>query len=199
MSSNTNLYVEADGHLIGFAYSCLANLRESTSSIKPISSELDRALCEKPVGTSCSVLALIVALCCSAMSATEEPVAVEPSPVPAAAGADDAPYVEPGETAPDADSAPAPEEAPAPAPPAKPASSPEKKIARPAKPRSSMPGKGKKTDGEPKSFQPGDIVLSRLKGYPPWRESFYRFLLDRTAELGNFAYHAFDVAPSRDT
>ena len=54
--------------------------------------------------------------------------------------------------------------------PTKPTSSPAKKVARSAKPRS-MQGRGKVAHSELRNFKPGDIVLSRLKGYPPWRES----------------------------
>ena len=105
------------------------------------------------------------------MSAPEQPPPVEPSPAPIPEDAEDAPYVQP--EADDGPSAPAPIEAEAEPsgvtkPPLKSApSSSKKKIARPAK---STPGK--KGDGEPKSFRPGDIVLGRLKGFPPWRESF---------------------------
>lgn len=53
-----------------------------------------------------------------------------------------------------------------------------KKIARPSVPgakkgaSSGGAGASKKASGAAadKSFNPGDIVLARLKGYPPWRE-----------------------------
>lgn len=50
--------------------------------------------------------------------------------------------------------------------------------AKTAKPRASTAGNGnKKSNGSAqastgdKKFEYGDIVLARLKGYPPWRES----------------------------
>ena len=94
------------------------------------------------------------------MSDTE--AAVEASP-----RGEDAPYIEPENQAVDH----AAEDEPSNSKKPKSASSPVKKIARPAKPRSSVPSKGKRPDGELKAFKAGDIVLSRLKGYPAWRES----------------------------
>lgn len=72
------------------------------------------------------------------------------------------------------------EAAPKPASRTRPSSTvdPKKKIARPSvsgakKGASSGAGGASKKAAAPaasKDFNPGDIVLARLKGYPPWRE-----------------------------
>ena len=125
------------------------------------------------------------------MSASEEPRPAALSPDPIAET--EAPEVDAAAAVPDAeedDAAFVPpsgedEAAPPAEPPAAPqrsTSSPVKKIARPAKARPSLPGKSKKGgEGDNKSFQIGDIVLARLKGYPPWREwSLWSFAARRS-------------------
>ena len=73
-----------------------------------------------------------------------------------------------------ADTVPPTTDAEASAEPPKPSLSPNRKIARPAKAPSSMPGGSSKKGanenggGATKLFGMGDIVLSRLKGYPFW-------------------------------
>jgi hypothetical protein len=57
--------------------------------------------------------------------------------------------------------------------PARSSGSSNKKVARP---RPSAAGGSKKGVADDKSFKPGETVLARLRGYPPWRElGFDRF------------------------
>lgn len=98
------------------------------------------------------------------MSATEEPVPVDP---PAATESTAAPAEAEAETV-----APAADEEPK----TKPASSSAKKAtaSKPAKGRPSAAGASKKGGAsaadENRKYEVGDIVLARLRGYPPWRE-----------------------------
>jgi outer membrane biosynthesis protein TonB len=89
--------------------------------------------------------------------------AKEPTPAPAEADAEPEVEEEVTETKPESTTKP---------------TSSNKKTARPAKPRASIGGASKKAgngtasaSGE-RSFSVGDIVLARLKGYPPWRECY---------------------------